>query len=259
MVKAVSKTNRPIGPVGKKNAKGTLICGAQLRKRPGRFCQKTAIFANGRCALHGGKTPAGIYSPNTRTGRWSKYLPTALAANYSAVLSDADLLNLSDDISLLDTRISTVLTKLDTGESPLGWSDAKKHMTAYKTAMKDGKIADAQSAVELLDKAINAGGGEDERWAAVGNLLEQRRKLVETERKRRIDMGSMISSERALLLIGAIEGILRERITDSSLLETIGRDIGSLVGQRAIEPPHTIDGVFAGGVQAVPVASQAVR
>src|SRR4051812_27426822 len=60
-------------------------CGA--RSRIGGSCQQPGM-ANGRCRLHGGKTPSGVASPNLVHGRFSKDLPTRLLARFEEALSD---------------------------------------------------------------------------------------------------------------------------------------------------------------------------
>ena len=48
-------------------------CGARTRTADRHPCRKWAM-ANGRCALHGGKSLMGIASPRFRHGRYSKLL-----------------------------------------------------------------------------------------------------------------------------------------------------------------------------------------
>jgi hypothetical protein len=44
-------------------------CGAKTRR--GTACQQPAM-RNGRCRLHGGKTPRGLASPHLKHGRYSQ-------------------------------------------------------------------------------------------------------------------------------------------------------------------------------------------
>jgi hypothetical protein len=66
--------------------KPSTVCGAKCRN--GRTCTQKPM-PNGRCRLHGGKTPAGIASPHWRHGRRSKYekhLPKEMRNGYLAAL-----------------------------------------------------------------------------------------------------------------------------------------------------------------------------
>src|SRR5690349_13713695 len=98
------------------------ICGAKTKT--GAPC-KGAPMPNGRCRLHGGKTPSGIASPQYKTGRYSRVLPTRLQSRYDAARTDAALLELRDDISLLDARLEDLLSRVDTGESGVLWASLK--------------------------------------------------------------------------------------------------------------------------------------
>lgn len=46
------------------------LCGAKTRS--GKLCRSWAM-ANGRCKLHGGKTPGGVNSKNFKHGKYSRY------------------------------------------------------------------------------------------------------------------------------------------------------------------------------------------
>ena len=61
-------------------------CGASTRS--GRRCQQQGMRTNGRCKMHGGKTPTGLANPNTRTGKFSRDMPTRLAARFQEAQQD---------------------------------------------------------------------------------------------------------------------------------------------------------------------------
>jgi hypothetical protein len=53
------------------------LCSARCRTRGGEPCRNAAM-PNGRCRMHGGKSPAGIASPAWKSGRFSRYMPKRL-------------------------------------------------------------------------------------------------------------------------------------------------------------------------------------
>src|SRR5262249_46273923 len=76
-------------------------------KRDGTPCQARP-YANGRCRVHGGETPAGVASPHYRNGRRSKYLrdlPRDLRAGYKAALAGPEQTALVDELAVLEARI----------------------------------------------------------------------------------------------------------------------------------------------------------
>ena len=90
-------------------------------KRSGLPCDRDAM-PNGVCYTHGGNSRAGIASGTFKTGKYSKYLPARLVGKYEEAAADPELLALRDDVALLDTRIVTVVSALNTGESQEAWT-----------------------------------------------------------------------------------------------------------------------------------------
>jgi hypothetical protein len=87
------------------------LCGAKCRD--GRPCRQWAM-ANGRCKMHGGKTPRGICSPHFKDGKRSRYLAHVtgtLRDAYTAAMSDPRLLELTADVALLTGRVVALLNK----------------------------------------------------------------------------------------------------------------------------------------------------
>lgn len=167
------------------------ICGAKTRS--GEPCKGKPML-NGRCRMHGGSTPSGIALPQTKTGRYSKYLPDNIRDRYHQALGDNELISLRDEIALVEVQIVATLEAQTKPDAP-------------------------------PEDIIGA-------RARLYDLIEQRRRLVETERKRLVDMQQMITSEQAMLLVGALVGIIRARVNDPSTLAAIQSDINGLLAQR---------------------------
>ena len=183
---------------------------------------------NGRCRLHGGKSLSGIASATYKTGRYSKVLPTRLAARYAEAQHDPALLEMREDVALLDARLADLLGRVDTGESGAIWRNlqaARMEVLAAKKA--DDRIAQAIALNKLMD-LISQGHTDYRAWGEVGSVLEQRRKLVESERKRLQEAQQTLTVEKAMLLIGAIGGIIKAHIHDRSILSKISADISAL-------------------------------
>lgn len=200
-------------------------CGAKTRK--GTPCERDAM-PNGRCWKHGGATPKGFALPQTKTGRYSKYLPTRLTERYEQAVTDDELLALRDDIALLDSRVSDLLSRVDRGEAGKLWTDAKGAFIDLKASMKSGDSKGLIAAVEELDGILGRGLSDYAAWNEIHNLLDQRRKLVESERKRLVEMQQMVTSEQAVLLMGALLDSVRRNVTDRHILSAIQNDFISI-------------------------------
>lgn len=148
--------------------------------------------------MHGGNIPTGPALPQFKTGRYSKHLPARLADRYHEALADSELLAVRDDVALLDSHLAELLDRLHTD--------------------------DAMASVGT--------------WGTVRDLLEQRRKLVETEQRRLVTMQQMITAEQAVALLGAVAGVIQRHVTDRAILGAISADLAALtlvgrLGERA--------------------------
>ena len=61
-------------------------------------------------------------------------------------------------------------------------------------------------------------------------LLDERRKLVESERKRLVEMQQMLSTEQAMTLLAAVIDGIKKNVPDRRPVAAIAADIGKLAG-----------------------------
>lgn len=202
-------------------------------KSTGDQCRRAAVAGRNVCTVHGGLTPRGLASPHTKTGRYSKDLPTRLAARYETAASDPDLLNLNAEIAVVDARISDVLRRVDTGESGQVWRDLKATYTAMQDAQRAKDGAEVARLLNELGGLIRHGHSDYAAWADVRTLIDQRRKLVESEGKRRKDMQDMITSEKAMVLVSSLVATVRKHVHDRDTLARISADLAGILGNDA--------------------------
>lgn len=157
-------------------------------KRSRQRCKRHAKPGRTVCKIHGGDTPVGLAAPNFKTGRYSKYLPTGLAERYIVARTDPELLSLRDEIGLVDTRISEVLT-------------------------------------QPSDPGISLGTV----WGILEPLIEQRRKLVESEHKRLDTLHSVITAEQLMLLLATITDVIKTHVHDRQALSAISLELKRLM------------------------------
>lgn len=201
------------------------ICGAKTKQ--GTPC-KGKPMTNGRCRLHGGLTPRGLAHPNTKTGRWSKDLPTRLAARYQESLQDPELLNLKEDIALIDSRLAEILENLQDGDTRKLWQDLKEAFGRFEKATINEDKAEQRLSFLDIKRLIQQGNSVYLSWMEAYGVIDQRRRTVESERKRLVEMQQTISYERAMLLIGALVGVIRRHIDDPTTLSAISQDIRAI-------------------------------
>jgi Spy/CpxP family protein refolding chaperone len=214
-------------------------CGAKTKS--GGECKNWAM-PNGRCRLHGGKTPKGIASPHWKTGRYSKYLPTNLFERYSSFISDPEVLSLNAEIAITDTRLSQLLEKITTGDSQDIWAEIENQFNKFdeyqklasssfenETARRSyiAKSFDALSAIRSIVKDKQK---EWRTWREITELIDARRKLVDSEAKRRIQMEQMLTAEQAIQYASALGLAVKEHVTDREVLEKIQETLNRIIG-----------------------------
>ena len=202
-------------------------------KRTGQPCQRPAMHGKTVCYHHGGKTPRGHALPQTTHGRYSKDLPTRLAARYQASQTDPDLLNLNAEIALMDARLADLLRRVDTGESGQLWRDLKATYTAMEDAQRAKDFAAVARLLSELGALIRHGHSDYAAWADVRTLVDQRRRLVEAERKRLTEMQQLITAEQAMMLVTRLSSAVRRHVDDPRVLAAISAELGGVVGSDA--------------------------
>lgn len=163
-------------------------------KQTGARCKRNATPGRNVCRMHGGKSLRGIDAPNFKTGRYSKCLPDRLAERYEEALNDAELTRLGDEIALVDARLQDVIERLRTDR-----------------------------------EAIAGGSDESMAWGLILGLMEQRRKLVSTERKHLADDERFIAVESLMVLLSSLLEIIRRRVPDPETQKGIADELRRLL------------------------------
>lgn len=198
-------------------------CGAKTRA--GTPCKGQAM-RNGKCRMHGGKSPQGIASARTIHGKYSAHLPTRLLSIYEASRRDPDLLNLTESVALIDARLVELLKRIDTGESGATWRAVRDAFNGFEDATGKKDVPAAQSFLSDLKGLITRGRADESAWLDIRSTLEQRRRLVESERKRLVEMQQMVSAEQAALMVKALVASVRQHVHDPQTLRLIADDLG---------------------------------
>jgi hypothetical protein len=209
----------PYFPEGHKRA-GRVRCQAWSRQR-GQQCSSYPKVGKKTCRMHGGSSPGGIASPNWVNGRQSKYLPQRMQESYLASVSDKELLALRHEISVVDARINDLFQRVDIGESGHLWLRSKEVLVQLRKALVSQDSKKVSEAIIELDELIRRGSTDYGAWNEIENTIELRRRLVETERKRLVDMQQMITAEQAAAYLRAITLAVRENVSDPSILNRI--------------------------------------
>lgn len=201
-------------------------CGAKTKS--GKPCRAPAM-ANGRCRIHGGATPRGHALPQTTHGRYSKHLPTRLAALYAETESDTELLSVRQDIRLIDALILSNFDKLDTGESKQYWDDMLKWILKARVAYKSENYATLEQALDEMEAITDGRRLHYATEQEIRDKVEQRRKLVETEQKISLQGERAISVEQLMLLMSSVLQVITSVVKDSGQRNAIAYQLEKLI------------------------------
>ena len=103
----------------------------------------------------------------------------------------------------------------------------------YQEARLDEDLLSLREEVALVDMQIGtllANPSGQAGQPALGQLVELRRRLVESEIKHRVLTGQMLAIDNAVALAGALAATVREHVQDPMALEAIQRDLERLLG-----------------------------
>jgi hypothetical protein len=156
-------------------------------------------------------------------------MPDQLAERYQAALADPQLMQLRGDVAVLEARLSQLLTRVDSGESGHRWLELGGAWQRFQQASRLGDGDAMASALDDVGQLIAAGQRDHLAWREVGDVLEQRRRIIDSERKRLIDLRQVITVERALTMAGGILGVIRQHVSDAKLLDAIADDIRAVL------------------------------
>lgn len=209
------------------------LCGAKTRH--GGPCRQPAR-PNGRCRMHGGNhTGRGTF----KDGRYSKYLPVRLAARYEEARKDAQLLSLSDDLALLESRLCELLQALDTDDVAAQWGKALTVWQGAKEAAGAKNHAKQAEYFRELDGLLVRGADQAQQWAEIAEVMEQRRRLAETETRRLVHLQQFVTAQQVNLLVAALIRTVQTHVDDPGTRARLSVELARLLHR---EPPAGIGG-----------------
>lgn len=203
-------------------------------KQTGQRCKNAASPGRTTCRFHGGHTPRGIASPQFRHGKYAQDLPVRLLATYQASLADELLLSLKHEIAAVDARVCDLLTRVDSGESGHLWQDLRAARLTLLAARRANNTDAMNTALNQILQLIDTGYHDSVAWHELSTLFDQRRKLVESERKKLVEDELMITAEKATLLVTALLDSVRRNVTEPERLTAIQAEFMAILNRASV-------------------------
>jgi len=210
-------------------------------KQNDRRCRRPCVPGFDVCHFHGGKSLRGVAAPRFAHGRYSKYAPARITAIYEEALSDPDLLGMQADVALAQTRIIELLGSLDEGGALELWKDLRSTYGEYREARADRDPALMAEKLDELGEIIESGTTNAELWDDIGDWLEKKRKLAESERRTQIRLQEVVTVSQINSFLRLLVEVLTRRLSENRhILEAIVVDIDGAM--ETLTPKKLSDG-----------------
>jgi hypothetical protein len=189
---------------------------------------------NGRCHKHGGATP--IIKTQIMRSSKSEYLPKALYARFET-LNGSVLDNLEESIRLQQTMETSIVERLDTGESSAAWDrlmgilgsppmvihEDNETEEEFLAKENDHLRAQLEQAREVVYDAARSFAIQTQLRHELQDIQESQRKLSETLTKCRKEMQETYTKEQWNVLLLAALTSLKKHV-EAAALAAVAQD-----------------------------------
>lgn len=209
-------------------------CGSPKRK--GGICRSTVLYANGRCKLHGGAALKGMAAPSYSHGRYSKYMPAGLRDDYVALLNDPTLNQLRPEIALVAQMLDEKLAQLRAGESRDLWQKCVEALARYRSALEEQAFGyepspSPEALLSVLSTLIDDGLRTFDVFKEIQPILEQHRKLVETENKRIHQISQVLTTEQAVAFVRQLGDSVKRHVSNPKEVSAVLDDFTRVIAR----------------------------
>lgn len=233
-----------------KQCEGTVRNG----ERKGHRCLAPARRGRRFCRVHGGNTAAGIAHHHFSNGSTSKYwlVPGAMADAYEAARNNPDLTDLRDHIALTTAQLATLVRDMSSVWDAAGLTQTGPNPKPAWLLLRDGWEAvlgakDATSkavATARFGALVNAGARTDELLAGYMQLMEQLRRLADTQLRREEKLGQFIPVDQVRALARAMGLAVQKHVSDRAVVGRIQAELQDLVRPRTGPSPPPPNGAI---------------
>jgi hypothetical protein len=190
------------------------------------------------------------YSNGKRTSLSSltHALPKHLVEIAEAVTHDPNILALDQSIAVLDARTIELLHGLQRDAAgKQAWRDLQRKVSELRDGVRRETSVGAQlRLIEEIDDLMDEQLRVISVWQEVYQTLDQRRKMVETETKRREKMSSLVTADQVIVLVHRVAQVIKRKVKDPAVVREIGVELAAMVqgqhrGQVSQDMPDAYD------------------
>jgi hypothetical protein len=148
-------------------------------------------------------------------------LPKQMQQRYDKAVADTELLALKREIALVNARLLQLADKLGSGESQETWVRLQGLMKDLVQAQRSSD-PNAPAIFEEMYRLIAKGADDSKLWSDITMLQEHLRKLVESERRRLVELKQYVTSEEATNLVNQLLESVKRNVEQKQLQRIVG-------------------------------------
>ena len=213
-------------------------------KRSQERCKKDAMVGRDVCYFHGGKSPRGRAAANFKTGRYSKDFLESWSGwrlRYEQSREMPNLLSQRDEIAVLETLLAEQMQNIESAAlMASAWSELQVEFQNLQDAIQAENDAAFRKSIRNFDDLIKRGYKSSKAREKVVKLIDNKRRVVESERKALVEQKQMLLASQVEILIGSVIESFRIAIAQNcelpqarTILDIASRDVEKLLNIEA--------------------------
>lgn len=188
------------------------------------------------CKYHGAGTHDSPAGRPPVTGNYSKHLPTRYMHDFEEYLHDPNLLSMRKEMALLDVRMGELLERLETSDAPQAWMKIAVAAAMLEKVLKDkdGKfnMGTIDEIVDILHTAITAHKDDKDTWHELVNLIDNRRKVADVERRRVEAAKKYLTLQEANTMLAYFVNSVMKNVSSPTERSRISEDLRIFAGNK---------------------------
>jgi len=154
-----------------------------------------------------------------------------VAENYVKMMESGAILSNRSAIDVLDSRVLALMDRIDTEESPERITALYNLFQEFKSAREARNETEAIKAMAAMDAAFDAIYHDYRAWGQMIEVLDLRRKMVDSEVKIIKEQKHFLSVEMAFKLVSQLLAVCIRVVQDPEKLKIINYEFSRIIGE----------------------------
>ena len=163
-----------------------------------------------------------------------------VAQNYVRMMEDGQILSNRAAIDIIDARVMTLMERIDLEHAPDRMKALYGLWDELKTARRRKDQNEEAAVMGMMDAEFEAVYHDYESWAQMIEVLDLRRKMVDSEVRVIKEMKAFLSAEMAYKLVAKLLAVCIRLIKDPKLLRQINYEFSRIIGEDKLQAPAEV-------------------